>query len=1401
VSTDGEITSIIGPGWAGNMTLDALTDALRLNADSTPTVQGDDNERYWASQARFADSDTSEVMEWDLNGLQLVNHISFDVCKFPCDVDLEYCDDADGRWYPMHHIDYDGDEPCRAEILDCYPAVIPAQGILPGEYHPQHSWPDHWNSHEWTCRPVRSRRLRLVLKRHRRSRLPCDTRGVFVAYSLAVRKLYCGYKVDRRDCVPRPVAVVDSVVEHEEIATATDLLGSSISYSIRINRARNVLLNKANTGNPTESIDAAQIWRSEPQPFPWAVVNYYLDIRDAQGAAQTLDRIFLDPTNDGAHVNLYYSNDEPDTVFEGPDDLLPSNVAVINGQFGEHALSEPDLPVGTPCYVDIDNGPICFRPRRRWWFGCRTRWRFRRHDDVNDHPLFDCGDFHLSWTRFGLRFATRHGDFCYVDCDDFDPGTDFDFVCWHDGDRVRIRIRCREKDFYGECPLTVRFDDHLPERLRFCRFFDRNDTADCNLRHCVLKCDEDWDYDRCDRFFREPHIYVIKPEFRHDDSGGTDNAILRYFPDFAKTGFPSGFKGGDANRYADMEWSPIARDFILRRGFLQFPPTKAKYWKLEFCDLVPEPYEVYVPIKRTVQTFRTEMWLQPTRARTITSRMSDLVPGVLSQMNLSSIYRYLDNANLTIGSGAQPAVTGATVTSARIVLDQSAVNALRRASWSWCFTPCHPMSYVPRFETKCVHSYTEIDVEQTTKIAYFVGLKAVQPYKVDYLSVDDTNQYWELFTDDHNIATDTGWVLTADHRLTSGDAQFAQAESKVLPSQRVVRAVQFASTQSGPRQLLPDDDFDDTDHEHWTPVGDGSLAAATAQTVAVGSTLRVDRASRVFSWDELIEVYPTWNAIVDDGATWTELEGIGNPAQAVGGIESAVVDTPPGGRIYAAARVIAPAALTAPLYVQIVDAENNRVLAETAADVQANQITEWWTGYTLGEGGDVLAWRWADFATNAVRPVTLSDNFARVNGPLGKLTTGQSWTTGQSYDAHTIVSGKAHASSGISYDYVDTISPWGSLQVTLGTTTAGYYLFECGPFWISDAGYLGYRSNEQVAVLVTNVFGRTLVAGDSVQIDVLPTSAVPAGKKDTLYPSDAVQAPVLADVLAERDVDPHDLAPPRRHPPDRPARRARSGVQLVRLDPLQSRAADQPVDRAAPHPGLRLLRRHGRHLDLGLPAGAGVGGGRGVEQHLGGRDADGQGEQLEDDRRDRFLVRLAHRLRAPCRDRGPGDERAARERGGARRGRPGVPDRRGAAGAQRAHSGHGHPRRGERQQLHRGQLPGHRGGALRGARWGQPDPVPEDAGLPHRRHAAWDLPDRGGPARPVGGYQARTVRGRLHLGAGRRREPAAAALGEDRRPAQHQLHRLGLEPGRVDGVGGLQRAHLGRGQPPGHRHL
>lgn len=1110
-------TSSVSIGWADNMKISTLNAALKLNSSKSVSMQSVEVEKFWSTPARFYDSDTHECMEVTLSNVRIVNHIKLEIVKFPHDLYLE-CFDLDvGDWVPLYEAEQPGDMPCGHEMLDCNPPVIPPIASIPEGHHPQHSFNGHWAPCEWLVRPRRFQRVRVVLKRHGRSKLPCGSTGKLVAFSLAVRNLYCGYKIYSKECVPRPEPVLTSVTEHQEFSQSTDILGSAVSYSIRINRAENILRNDPAT---TDNSDTTLIWRCEPQPFPWAVVNYFMDVRDDAGGPQVLDRFYIDPLNEGPNVNLYYSNDEPDANFVAPDTPLPPQIAVINGQIqGTSALSSTTTTYGRTIFVDIDNTPITFIPGRRWWLGGRMNWRFQHSIDILEHPVFDCGHFHLAMTRYGMRFATVWGDYFYLDCDEFQPANDFTWMCWYDGNnRAHLRINVNGQHYHGHKDLTVRLTEVTVDKLRIAGFFGWGGTnaaasADFNLRHMVLKIDEDVTQELQDDFLANPEPYVVKPEFDHQDDGRTQNAILRYSPDFVSTDFPSGFKGGGPTRYSAMTWSPIARDFRMAKGFLQFPPTKAKYWKFEFCDLVPESYEVYVPIKKQVKTYTTEMWSVPVLETVgyqasfslqTSLNVSVKVPGLSSSVSIASSFSYSDT-RVSIGSGVNVSIKGSSNTMVRVATNQVAVSVLSSVSWAWNFMPIHKLVYVPKFEQTTVHTYEYIDVEQSSKIAYFVGLKYVQPYRVDYLSVEDTNQYIELFQDTSHIDSDSGFVLTEDHVLSSGDTRFAQAQSKVMPSSRIVRAVQFATTQSAPLQLLPDDDFDDPDHTAWHEVGDGALAPFTTQEQAVGSVLRVDRSTRNPSWDEIPQLFITWSGIAAQAGTYDLLEAAGNPAQAFGGIESGAVDTPPGGRIYAAARVIAPAALASPLYVQIVDDDTGRVLSETAQDVAANQITEWHTSYTVGEGGDVLAWRWRDFAT-AAQYASYVDTFGRANAAsLGTMTTGQVWQNAGT--PHTVASLIAVTSTVGGYDYVDGLTPWGTYEIVVGTmgTGAAAQLMSLNPLQIDDAGVLTYQGGK-TAFAVSSVFGRAVQANDDLRIDVLPTALVPSNRLDSTY-TDVVSAP------------------------------------------------------------------------------------------------------------------------------------------------------------------------------------------------------------------------------------------------------------------------------------------------------
>jgi hypothetical protein len=177
-----------------------------------------------------------------------------------------------------------------------------------------------------------------------------------------------------------------------------------------------------------------------------------------------------------------------------------------------------------------------------------------------------------------------------------------------------------------------------------------------------------------------------------------------------------------------------------------------------------------------------------------------------------------------------------------------------------------------------------------------------------------------------------------------------------------VRALQYATTQSPPRQLLTDPDFDDTALQYWRPLGDATIAADPFFDTEVGSLVRVTRAGAPVTWSSM-EDYGTWNQIEDSDPdpyqpTWDTLEGA-MAVTSLGGVQSFEnIQTSPIGKLYAAARVLAAQTLTAPLFLQLVNGDGT-VLAEEPANVSAGQITEWFVEYDIGSGAPpegVLTW-------------------------------------------------------------------------------------------------------------------------------------------------------------------------------------------------------------------------------------------------------------------------------------------------------------------------------------------------------------------------------------------------------------------------------------------------------------
>lgn len=369
-------------------------------------------------------------------------------------------------------------------------------------------------------------------------------------------------------------------------------------------------------------------------------------------------------------------------------------------------------------------------------------------------------------------------------------------------------------------------------------------------------------------------------------------SLTLYYSDDLYT--DSAFNPSDPDEYRNIHWRPVPRDYRLSKGYLHMPPTRTHFMKMEFTNLVPEPYESYTAIRRVVQLFETQITQRHRALHDERVGTGPQPPNGLTTA-ITAADRFADQGLLP--SAVAQVVEGLSgvlslPTALRFIQDPSIRNLLARM-----LQPISIPFSAPRFVERSVHTYRQIDVQQDTKVGYFVGLKKVEPQRVKYVADDNTPMYVEHFFDQVNVAENS--FLFKPHMLSMEPNQkTALLQSKVFKSNRQVTAVQFATHATEPAQLLPD--YDCKNLSYWTVFSSATLSIDSART----SAIKVTRGTGI-----------------------------------LGGINSALVRTVAKSRVHAAARVYVPQTLTSPLYLRIIN-DAGFVLAEVPFTGAAGEVIE-----------------------------------------------------------------------------------------------------------------------------------------------------------------------------------------------------------------------------------------------------------------------------------------------------------------------------------------------------------------------------------------------------------------------------------------------------------------------------
>lgn len=715
-----------------------------------PSQQIAPSNRFWASPPHPLNWQWSDGIVINLAKKKKINYLAIDLPIFPHHFYFHYWDDAKKDWF-----EFKGPSTgvLRVYIDGSIPAVIGSATAYQAKQHPSHYGAGHWQHYDLDVVPVTTSKIRILGLRNFGSRMggPKDIYGRDAKYSLGVRNFDFGWRVRTKNDVPLTARDPDILTERQSFTQVLDIMGSPVELKVRENRASDLL--------------AGSVWKSEPMPVPYAVVNFYVDARDPSGNAQTIDRFNVTPLTSGANMNLYYAKDVPDSDFGASDAPIVFPSLRMAGEadptVGDSGILFPDKI----SYIDLDNQAVQWNPAKPFWIAVEFQPQWGSEDASDPHIIFDTGALQLAWNDGVFRLGYGGGAL-YQQPFEFSANARLNAVVVFDGATLSFYIAEAggvanvPTEMEGMTSSVIRLGAEVGDStapIVFSGFYRLNALL-IKQESLSLVSGPDGIIipEPIQRFISSPEVYLNKPEYHLDNDGSTDNALVRYLPSFAlgsgDAGVnPYGFVGGPGSIYEDVVWTPITRDYKLRAGMLQFMPVKAKFFKFEFSNLTPEPYQTFQPITRKVKTYSPSASTPPANPQLNAQTQT---PAISSGMSVNaavapSVSVYSDTPDQT-----DPGTTDVLATEALHATDLGVQGRLDSLGSIYGFDSWQPVTHSTRYTTTSVHTYEEVEVGHSKRVAYFVGLAGLQMFRVDYAADDDTEQYIDLLDDTDNIDPD-----------------------------------------------------------------------------------------------------------------------------------------------------------------------------------------------------------------------------------------------------------------------------------------------------------------------------------------------------------------------------------------------------------------------------------------------------------------------------------------------------------------------------------------------------------------------------------------------------------------------------------------------------------------------
>lgn len=936
MTSNGDRSGGTVPLRADGIALDRLAEVA---AAGGTVRQSSDRRLFWASGLMGIGSGRAEVMEVSFGAERLVNHLSFKISRFPLNLRVEYLS-GDGEWLPITypttrrtnhgHVRTIRRQPVNITISQSVPSRV---NSAQQQGHPQHFGQSHWAEYSLKINPINTRQIRFRFTRSVIGDPPTNANGDRVNYSVAMKDLALGYRVTSKSDVPRLTAAE----EESGWASGGDILGSPTLYATY-------------EQPPGRAVDGSLLtyWRSEPQPFSFAVVNFHLDLRGPDGSAPVIDRFWVDPITTGVHCNVYYSNSAPDGDFDGVSDPLPSDRTILIGNpipvRDPATLTATGLNLGpvTKTGVEVNNAYLQLRYDKPWWVGIDMH-TLADVSDGTSHPLISLGTTQIVQDGATLKVLAQSGSQAAIDLDPalhtFNARSRL-VVSYHPEDPNRppyFRITYQLGGYdstSSESAIVSLTESSSPVRVGLHPDPANLDIPAATIKALVVKSEvltpeiEEW-------FLDEGPAYVADPVNDHEDRGTARNARLRMHPMFISENNLFGVVGGPGDRYDDMVWTPINRDYVLRQGYMHLPPTKAAYWKFEMSGLIPQVYENFLTIDRDVSVFPEDVVAAHNRVSGgMTSRTAPA--GVETMVNQIDTVAYSDALDAIRAAPPTPQ----DATKVLVVKDPVQAQRVAETGWVWTYQPWHIGSRSPQFIGTRKHQYQSLSVRHSTKVAFFAGLREITPMRVDYTFDDDTPEYVEHLLDTAFLDLDQTSAVRFVEGGLSSTASYAEVTSKALPSYRTVRGVQFASQETDSVQVLPDPDFSAEHLDLWEEYGDATMRRLGP------SALQIVRGWFFYTYGDLEQKYLSYSEM--DGVLYSRLEGANMPSGSAEGGVTSVHYSPSGAGKVLAVVTLSAGEVSAPITAEIVSVYDNRVLATQTEWPRVGETLTMRLGYTPG---------------------------------------------------------------------------------------------------------------------------------------------------------------------------------------------------------------------------------------------------------------------------------------------------------------------------------------------------------------------------------------------------------------------------------------------------------------------